>query len=69
MGKKFKVMLIKMIRELGRRMDEQRKKLEGFNKKLENVYQKQPNTRNTIAKMKNTGRNQDQTKLYNGSVI
>jgi len=30
-------MIIKMIKELGRRMDAQSKKLEAFNKKLENI--------------------------------
>ena len=35
--KEFSVMIIKMIKELGRRMDAQSKKLKAFNKKLENM--------------------------------
>ena len=35
--KEFRVMIIKMIKELGRRMDAQSKKLKTFNKKLENM--------------------------------
>ena len=30
--KEFRVMIVKMIKELGRRMDAQSEKLEGFNK-------------------------------------
>ena len=35
--KEFRVMIIKMIKELGRRMDAQSKKFKTFNKKLENM--------------------------------
>ena len=35
--KLFGVMIIKMIKELGRRMDAQSKNLEVFNKELENI--------------------------------
>ena len=35
-NKEFKVMIIKMTKELRRRMDEQNKKSEVFNKELEN---------------------------------
>ena len=35
--KDFRVVIIKMIKELGRRMDAQSKKLEVFNKELENI--------------------------------
>ena len=40
-NKEFKVMIIKMLRELGRRMDEQSEKLEASNKKLENIKKSQ----------------------------
>ena len=39
--KEFSVMIIKMIKELGRRMDAQSKKLKAFNKKLENMKNNQ----------------------------
>ena len=35
--KEFKVMIIKMIKELGRRLDEQSEKSEVSNKELENI--------------------------------
>ena len=37
----FKVMIIKMIKELGKRMDEQSEKLEVFNKEFENIKNNQ----------------------------
>ena len=37
LDKEFKVMIIKMINELRRRMDEQNEKLENLNKELENI--------------------------------
>ena len=39
--KEFKVMVIKMTKELGRRIDEQSEKLEVFNKELENIKKPQ----------------------------
>ena len=36
-SKEFKVMIIKMIKEPGKRMDEQSDKLEVFQKELENI--------------------------------
>ena len=39
--KEFRVMIIKMIKEFRRRMDAQNKKLEVFNKKLENIKNNQ----------------------------
>ena len=35
--KEFKVMILKMIKEIKRRIDEQNKKLEVFNKESENI--------------------------------
>ena len=35
--KEFRVMIVKMIKELGRRMNAQREKSEVFNKELENI--------------------------------
>ena len=40
-SKEFKVMMVKIIKELGRRMDEQSEKLEVFNKELENIKKNQ----------------------------
>ena len=40
--KEFRVMIIKVMKELGRRMDAQNEKLEVFNKELENIKE-QPN--------------------------
>ena len=39
--KEFRVVIVKMIKELGRRMDAQSKKLEVFNKELENIKNNQ----------------------------
>ena len=39
--KKLRVMMVKMIRELTRRMDAQSEKLEVFNKELENIKNNQ----------------------------
>ena len=39
--KEFRVMIVKMIKELRIRMDAQRKKLEVFNKESENIKNKQ----------------------------
>ena len=51
--KEFRVMSIKMIQELGKRMDAQSKKLqEVFNKELENV--KNNKLKSIITDMKNT---------------
>ena len=35
--KEFRVMILKVIKELGRRMDAQSTKLEAFNEKIENI--------------------------------
>ena len=56
--KEFKVMIVKMIKELERRMDEQSEKSEVYNKELENIKNK-IEVKNTIIEMKNnTRRNQ-----------
>ena len=39
--KEFRVMIVKMIKELGMRMKAQREKLEVFNKELENIQNNQ----------------------------
>ena len=51
--KEFRLMIVKMIKELGRRMDAQSKKLEVFNQELENINN-QTKMKNTITEMKNT---------------
>ena len=50
-NKEFKVMIIKMIKELGRRMDEHSEK---FYKALESIKKKQIEPKNTITEMKYT---------------
>ena len=52
-NKEFKVMIIKMFKVLGRRMNKQSDKLEVFNKELENVN-KQTELKNKITEIKNT---------------
>ena len=56
--KEFRVMIARMIQELRKRMDAQSKKLQVFNKELENVKSYQTELKNTITEMKNTRRNQ-----------
>ena len=52
-------MIIKMFKELGRRMDAQSKKSEVFNKELENIKNNQTEMKNTADEMKTyTRRNQ-----------
>ena len=46
-------MIVKMIKDLGRRMDAQNEKLEVFNNELENI-QNNKMKMNTITEMKNT---------------
>ena len=52
--KEFRVMTIKMIEEIGRRMEAQSDKLEVFHKELENIKNNQTEMKNTIIAMKNT---------------
>ena len=50
-NKEFKIMVVKMIKGLGRRMDSQSEKLDVFNKELENIKKNQKEMRNTITEM------------------
>ena len=52
--KEFRVMIVKMIKELRWRMDARNEKLEVFNKELENIKNNQTELKNTITEMKNT---------------
>ena len=53
--KEFKVMIVKMIQNLGNRMQTQIETIqERFNKHLEEVKNKQTEMNNTITEMKNT---------------
>ena len=54
--KEFRVVIIKMIKELGRKMDAQSEKLEVFNKELENLKKNQTKVMNTITNEKYTRR-------------
>ena len=51
-------MIIKMIKELGRKMDEQNKKLEVYNRESTNTKNYLPGMKNAVTKMKNPGGNQ-----------
>ena len=55
LSRKFKVMIVKMFKQLRTKLDEQIEKLEVFNKELENIKKNQAEMKNTITKMKNTG--------------
>ena len=53
--KEFRVMIVKMIRNLGNRMEAQIEKIQDiFNKDLEELKNKQSVMNNTITEMKNT---------------
>ena len=52
--KELRVMIIKMIKEFGRRMNAQREKLEVFNNELANIKNNQTELKNTTTEMKNT---------------
>ena len=53
--KEFRVMIIKMIQDLGKRMETRIEKMqEMFNKDLEELKNKQTEMKNTITEMKNT---------------
>ena len=49
--KKFKIMIVKMFKGLGRRLDEQIEKLNVLNKELENIKKNQTEMKNTITEM------------------
>ena len=52
--KEFRVMIIKIIKELGRIMDAQRElKFRSFYKELENIKNNKTEIKNTITEMKN----------------
>ena len=52
--KEFRIMIVKMVQDLGRRMEAKTKKMqEMFNKDLEELKNKQTEMNNTITKMKN----------------
>ena len=52
--KEFRVMLVKMIQDLGKRMEEKIEKMqEIYNKELEELKNKQTEMNNTITEMKN----------------
>ena len=51
-NKEYKAMIIKMMKELGKRLDEQNEKLDFYNKG--NINMNQTEMRNTITKMQNT---------------
>ena len=53
--KEFRIMMVKMIQELGKRMETKTEKMqEMFNKDLEELKNKQTEMNNTITEMKNT---------------
>ena len=52
--KEFKVMIVKMTKELRRKNSDQNEKWEVFNKELENIKNNQTEMKNTITEMKNT---------------
>ena len=53
--KEFRIMIVKMIQDLGKRMDAKIKKMqEMLNKDLEELHDKQTEMNNTITEMKNT---------------
>ena len=52
--KEFRIMILNMIKELRRRMDEQSKKSGIFNKELENIKNHQTEVKNTETEIKNT---------------
>ena len=53
--KEFRVMIVKMIQDFGKRMEAQTEKIqEMFNQELESLKNKQKEINNTITEMKNT---------------
>ena len=54
-GKEFRIMIVKMIQDLGKRMETRMEKMqEMFNKDLEELKNKQTEMNNTVIEMKNT---------------
>ena len=62
-NEEFKVMIVKMLRELGRRMNRQSEK---FNKMLENIRKNETKLKNIITEIKNVKRNQWYIRQYRG---
>ena len=54
-NEEFKVMIVKMLRELGRRMNRQSEK---FNKMLENIRKNETKLKNIITEIQSVKRNQ-----------
>ena len=53
--KEFRIMIVKMIQDLGKRMETKNEKMQGmFNKDLEELKNIQTEMNNTISEMKNT---------------
>ena len=53
--KEFRIMIVKMIQDLGKRMEAKMEKMqEVFNKDLEDLKNKQTEMNNTITEMKST---------------
>ena len=50
-NKDFKIMMVKMFKGLGRRLDKQSKKLEVLNKELENIKNNQIEVNNTVTEI------------------
>ena len=67
--KEFRIMIVKMIQDLGKRMEAKMEKMqEVFNKDLEDLKNKQTEMNNTITEMKSTleGINSRRTEAENG---
>ena len=60
-NEEFKVMIVKMLRELGRRMNRQSEK---FNKMLENIRKNETKLKNIITEIKYVKRNQWYIRQY-----
>ena len=52
--KEFRVMILKMIKDLGRKMDAHTEKLEVFNRELENMEKIQTEMKNKITETQDT---------------
>ena len=52
--KEFKAMIVKMFKELRRRLNEQGEKLEVFNRELRNINKNRIEMKNAITEMNNT---------------
>ena len=59
-NKEFTIMIVKMFKELRRRLDEESQKLEVFNTELENIKKNQTELKNTV---KGSNRRLDDTEV------